>query len=916
MRVGFIITAPYQVFHYREIARHFDHVTAFLEAREDDFGLTSGFVREHFPSAQIKWVHTSRLRSIDGECDVLVCQTPVPALQFFERSRLVAQQYSLAKQTYQYGLWRAQADGNLLYGLDAVGKVSPFASAVATGNPLLDAVWPDSLPDAPKPLVGEIRLLYMPTYGDLSDKASGLEKLLATGCQVAVKPHHADLELKKLAKDLGAQLLPTDAHPLAPMMDADVVVSDYSGAVYDALALRKPVILTADLNRESEAIPRLAAQEMNSGDILRLTVRWEEGMNFEQACEQAVAALASDEDYAAYLKRNFVNLGNAGLACAEAIKRVGEFDRDLNFSQQQVRDTARRYVEEMRLLRQKLRKCEQVPFGGVTEGIRQFVRQPKWPTLLTLVRRLILKLPRGQRLLSGLRRIRALWHAPTALQVMERARVSEAAGEGGLPRVPWARRKALADQVGPLLREAGIDLFRSDSHGLIALAIKQEELDKFVRAIKRIARQPEFRSLEVYRIANNKVRYCGPANSMSMNLVSDSQSLILASPFSTGELSFGSDAGVELHLLEARDSRYVSRRWRADKVDWTAEVLGKRSSEDPKASSFAMPAWPTHACWEEPVDVVYTWVDSSDPEWQAQRAKWSGDIETSVDHSASNDERYLDRDELRYSLRSLRMYAPFVRNIYIVTAGQRPAWLNEKQEGVHVVSHEEIFPETSVLPTFNSHAIEACLHRIDGLSEHFIYFNDDVFLNREMGPEDFFTKAGMMKSRFSPTSFASVSRPGDEAIPTDWASYNANRLLWRDFGVTFERKMKHVPMPLRRSVLCEIEQRYSEEVQATRVNRFRASTDLSIPSMFAHYYAIMTGRGVEWPNLPADYMYADTGRADFKKRLAKIRKSKPSFVCLNVTRYDDIDLSSQRNLLVDYMKSRYPIPSPFENGGA
>src|SRR5690606_3352643 len=246
------------------------------------------------------------------------------------------------------------------------------------------------------------------------------------------------------------------------------------------------------------------------------------------------------------------------------------------------------------------------------------------------------------------------------------------------------------------------------------------------------------------------------------------------------------------------------------------------------------------------------------------------------------------------------------------TVGHRPEWLDTDSGKVTIVPHREIFPNPGDLPTFNSHAIEACLHRIPGLSEHFLYFNDDVFLGRETTIETFFTKAGQMKSRLSPSGFTTATRPGDSAIPTDWASYNAVQLMLRDFGLFFDRKIKHVPMPLKRSLLEEIERRYPTEIARTRASRFRSRTDISVPSMLAHYYGIATGRAVEWEGKPKEYAYADTGRKDFVNKLRAIRKDKPMFVCRNVTRHTDIDLSRQEILLKEYLDKAYPFESPYE----
>ena len=175
-----------------------------------------------------------------------------------------------------------------------------------------------------------------------------------------------------------------------------------------------------------------------------------------------------------------------------------------------------------------------------------------------------------------------------------------------------------------------------------------------------------------------------------------------------------------------------------------------------------------------PIDVVYTWVNGSDPVWLLKKAKFlpplvgdadnissianvtSNSNEDGVKPDGGNEEqeeadetyssnRYRDSNELRYSLRSLEKYAPWVRNIYIVTDNQIPNWLNLENERLFMVSHAEIFPNKSHLPVFSSPAIESHLHRIPGLSKRFIYFNDDVFLGAPVLPEDFVSVSGAQK---------------------------------------------------------------------------------------------------------------------------------------------------------------------------
>lgn len=93
--------------------------------------------------------------------------------------------------------------------------------------------------------------------------------------------------------------------------------------------------------------------------------------------------------------------------------------------------------------------------------------------------------------------------------------------------------------------------------------------------------------------------------------------------------------------------------------------------------------------------------------------------------------RFADHGELRWSLRSLDRYAPWINKVHIVTNGQVPTWLNVNHKRINIVTHQEIFPDTSVLPTYNSHAIELFLHRIPGLAEHFLAMNDDFFLGHK-----------------------------------------------------------------------------------------------------------------------------------------------------------------------------------------
>lgn len=170
------------------------------------------------------------------------------------------------------------------------------------------------------------------------------------------------------------------------------------------------------------------------------------------------------------------------------------------------------------------------------------------------------------------------------------------------------------------------------------------------------------------------------------------------------------------------------------------------------------------------IDVVYTWVNGSDPRWMEKKLLWGirlGKINATVSSSSAgknganesseveaeddaiSQNRYRDSDELRYSLRSLEKYAPWIRRVYLVTDNQIPSWLDLSYDRIKMISHTDIFPNRSHLPVFSSPAIETHLHRIPGLSKKFIYFNDDVFLGSPVLPEDFYSLSNSQKLRFA-----------------------------------------------------------------------------------------------------------------------------------------------------------------------
>lgn len=131
------------------------------------------------------------------------------------------------------------------------------------------------------------------------------------------------------------------------------------------------------------------------------------------------------------------------------------------------------------------------------------------------------------------------------------------------------------------------------------------------------------------------------------------------------------------------------------------------------------------------IDFVIPWLDNNDPAW----------ISLYLNYREEKDfvgsARFRDWGWFRFWLRSVEKYAPWVHRIFILSCNPRPQWLNEENDRVRWVDHREFIP-AEFLPTFCANTIELNLHRIPELSEHFVYFNDDTFLNASIVPEYFF----------------------------------------------------------------------------------------------------------------------------------------------------------------------------------
>lgn len=377
-----------------------------------------------------------------------------------------------------------------------------------------------------------------------------------------------------------------------------------------------------------------------------------------------------------------------------------------------------------------------------------------------------------------------------------------------------------------------------------------------------------------------------------------------------GGLSFGADTAVRIEFWRSDDGvvhtprenvlmRRVTPAEDIDLVDVERHGRSWRTVSgmfDPHADEFTAD-----------VDMVFSWVDGSSTDFQRQRAARLA--EYVVGDGDDGAARYRQTDELRYALRSVHMYAPWVRRIFIATDSPAPAWLSDDPK-VTIVRSEEFFADTSVLPTHNSHAVEAQLHRIDGLAEHFLYSNDDMFFGRPVSPEMFFTSGGLTKFvecgvriGAGPTR---LERSGhDNALRVNRA------LLEERFGRVITRDLEHCATPLRRSVMADLEREYADDFARTAASRFRSATDISATNCLYHYHALFTGRAIA--TTEPRVRYVQTTEATALPRMERLASGRGiDMFCLNDGGAAEVPEALRVRAVGEALERMFPVPGPWE----
>lgn len=265
-----------------------------------------------------------------------------------------------------------------------------------------------------------------------------------------------------------------------------------------------------------------------------------------------------------------------------------------------------------------------------------------------------------------------------------------------------------------------------------------------------------------------------------------------------------------------------------------------------------------------PIDVVITWVDGDDISHREKRRKYASADELTND-DIGGEIRYKSVGEIRYCLASILRFAPFVRKIFIVTDNQNPQLdgfieteFPDRTAEIVIIDHKVIFEGyESYLPVFNSLAIETMLWRIPGLSDHYVYFNDDVLLAAPVEPDDFFVGDSLVcyASKMS-WHFAAFLRwakhigKSHKVFGFKDSMINAAALLGRrDTFLLFD----HIPHMMIRSVFEDYFTMHPEALKINISHRFRDQVQYN-PQELCYLLAQKEGKTVIRSN-KGNYLY-------------------------------------------------------------
>lgn len=292
------------------------------------------------------------------------------------------------------------------------------------------------------------------------------------------------------------------------------------------------------------------------------------------------------------------------------------------------------------------------------------------------------------------------------------------------------------------------------------------------------------------------------------------------------------------------------------------------------------------------MDIVLTYVDGLDPEWQKA---YAGNVGEPV-----NVKRFRDWGTLRYLFRGIDVYMPFVRNVYLVVSSesQVPSWAVGTD--LKIVLHRDIIP-AEYLPTFNSATIEMFLHRIPGLDEEYIYFNDDIYPVAPCSPEDFFVE-GKICAKPAVMWFSAFNLFRKH-------TKNSDALARRAAGLKpsgFFRRPQHTCSPMLKSI-CERLYRKEEKAILESITPTREEKNVN-QYIFTDY---MYYRGLALPRRQSNRHFS-LATAGLDQICEFLMNPDRKFVCINDVNMSDEKYVYMRKTLLDSFRKKFPSKSRFE----
>lgn len=328
---------------------------------------------------------------------------------------------------------------------------------------------------------------------------------------------------------------------------------------------------------------------------------------------------------------------------------------------------------------------------------------------------------------------------------------------------------------------------------------------------------------------------------------------------------------------------------------------------------------------EGPIDFVVPWVDDTDPAWQRSRALHGRAITSTSD---SRDIRFRDWGLFKYWFRGVAEFAPWVNKIHLITSGHLPNWLNRDHPKINIVRHDQYIPDR-YLPTFSSHTIELNMHRISGLAEKFVYFNDDLFIINTVSPQTFFTKNlpndSAVLDALDGGGFKLILINDIRIINSFHSKRDAMRqslLNWINlkYGPNLIRNLLllpwskytgfynfHLPNSFLKSTLLDVWSHAEKEVDATCVRKFRS--DMDVNQYLFRYWQLANNKfhPVSKHRL-GDFLRV--GVDPMERVLDILKRSRKKFVCINDHATDiNSDMISAISIALN---KRFPVKSLFE----